>query len=153
MVLYDLGVEKDFHFLYFEDVKGEDGGGADSFISAAAVLWRILDVIMKGRQSYICKKHIWGIHADHNTVHVDGPDGVPGNAGPELPDPISPVFQYLRSGQLSSYRWVITFPSIRKRGILPQQPVSGGGQRIWIQPYRQFPLFPLWIWYRLYGDI
>ena len=23
------------------------------------------------------------------TVHVDGPDGVPGNAGPELPDPIS----------------------------------------------------------------
>ena len=38
MVLYDLGVEKDFHFLYFEDVKGKDGGGADSFISAAAVL-------------------------------------------------------------------------------------------------------------------
>lgn len=38
MVLYDLGVEKDFHFLYFEDVKGEDGGGADSFISAARPL-------------------------------------------------------------------------------------------------------------------
>jgi len=38
MVLYDLGVEKDFHFLYFEDVKGKDGGGADLFISAAAVL-------------------------------------------------------------------------------------------------------------------
>ena len=43
MVLYDLGVEKDFHFLYFEDVKGEDGGGADSFISAPPVPCRFFE--------------------------------------------------------------------------------------------------------------